>query len=213
MSRSFGRFVPMLALCLLASLTCGKDTSAPPLPDEPGPPTHIEGVLSYYEVVGNAQHNVSCTNQGTITIARDSADLTGTVHQTGTCIINGAYADNSGSAPVTGNVGAATVRFEFADCMYHGDLFNTPRDSAAGTSSFTVGGLVLAYGVIAGFGVGCTYVTPIATCIKWFPDKRGMIVGMAVMGFGVGPLVFGPLLETLLGTDKAMFAATIPRTF
>jgi OFA family oxalate/formate antiporter-like MFS transporter len=77
----------------------------------------------------------------------------------------------------------------------------------------TVGGLVLAYGVIAGFGVGCTYVTPIATCIKWFPDKRGMIVGMAVMGFGVGPLVFGPLLETLLGTDKAMFAATIPRTF
>ena len=141
MSRSFGRFVPMLALYLLASLTCGKDTSAPPLPDEPGPPTHIEGVWSYYEVVGNAQHNVSCTNQGTITIARDSADLTGTVHQTGTCIINGAYADNSGSAPITGNVGAATVRFEFADCMYHGDLFNTPRDSAAGTSSCTVGSL------------------------------------------------------------------------
>src|ERR1051325_10630127 len=141
MSRSFGRFVPMLALCLLASLTCGKDTSAPPLPDEPGPPTHIEGVWSYYEVVGNAQHNVSCTNQGTITIARDSADLTGTVHQTGTCIINGAHADNSGSAPITRNVGAATVRFELAACMYHGDLFNPPRDSAAGTSSCTVGSL------------------------------------------------------------------------
>src|ERR1043165_3701373 len=146
MSRSFGRFVPMLALCLLASLTCSKDTSAPPLPaapapDEPGPPTHIEGVWSYYEVVGNAQHNVSCTNQGTITIARDSADLTGTVNQTGTCIINGAYADNSGSAPITGNVGAATVRLEFADCMYHGDLFNMPRDSAAGTSSCQGGSL------------------------------------------------------------------------
>src|ERR1051325_10191855 len=111
MSRSFGRFVPMLALCLLASLTCSNDTSAPPLPDAPGPPTHIEGVWSYYEVVGNAQHNVSCTNQGTITIARDSADLTGTVHQTGTCIINGAYADNSGSAPITGTVGAAPVRY------------------------------------------------------------------------------------------------------
>ena len=77
----------------------------------------------------------------------------------------------------------------------------------------TVGGLVLAYGVIAGFGVGCAYVTPIATCIKWFPDKRGMIVGMAVMGFGVGPLVFGPLLETLLGADKAQLSVTIPRTF
>ena len=77
----------------------------------------------------------------------------------------------------------------------------------------TVGGLVLAYGVIAGFGVGCAYVTPIATCIKWFPDKRGMIVGLAVMGFGVGPLVFGPLLETLIGADKAQLSASIPRTF
>ena len=56
----------------------------------------------------------------------------------------------------------------------------------------SVGGLVLAYGVVAGLGVGFAYVTPIATCIKWFPDKRGMIVGLAVMGFGVGPLVFGP---------------------
>ena len=77
----------------------------------------------------------------------------------------------------------------------------------------TVGGLVLAYGIVGGFGVGCAYVTPIATCIKWFPDKRGMIVGMAVMGFGVGPLVFGPLLESLLGADKSMLAVTIPRTF
>src|SRR6266498_2028690 len=77
----------------------------------------------------------------------------------------------------------------------------------------TVGGLVLAYGVIGGFGVGCAYVTPIATCIKWFPDKRGMIVGMAVMGFGVGPLVFGPLLESLIGSDSSQFSATIPRTF
>jgi OFA family oxalate/formate antiporter-like MFS transporter len=77
----------------------------------------------------------------------------------------------------------------------------------------TVGGLVLAYGVVAGLGVGFAYVTPIATCIKWFPDKRGMIVGLAVMGFGVGPLVFGPLLEALIGRDAAQFQATIPRTF
>src|SRR2546429_3473725 len=58
----------------------------------------------------------------------------------------------------------------------------------------TIGGLVLAYGVVAGFGVGFAYVTPIATCIKWFPDKRGMIVGLAVMGFRVRTPVFGPLL-------------------
>ncbi len=77
----------------------------------------------------------------------------------------------------------------------------------------TVGGLVLAYGVVAGLGVGFAYVTPIATCIKWFPDKRGMIVGLAVMGFGVGPLVFGPLLESLIGKDPARLHETIPRAF
>src|SRR5258705_6311946 len=77
----------------------------------------------------------------------------------------------------------------------------------------TVGGLVLAYGVVAGFGVGFAYVTPIATCIKWFPDKRGMIVGLAVMGFRVGPLLFGPLLEMLMGKDPPQLGATIPRTF
>ena len=77
----------------------------------------------------------------------------------------------------------------------------------------TVGGLIVAYGVVAGAGVGFAYVTPIATCIKWFPDKRGMIVGLAVMGFGVGPLVFGPLVETLIGSDPARFHETIPRTF
>jgi OFA family oxalate/formate antiporter-like MFS transporter len=77
----------------------------------------------------------------------------------------------------------------------------------------TVGGLIFAYGIVAGFGVGFAYVTPIATCIKWFPDKRGMIVGLAVMGFGVGPLVFGPLLESLIGKDPARLHETIPRTF
>jgi len=77
----------------------------------------------------------------------------------------------------------------------------------------SVEGLILAYGVVAGFGVGFAYVTPIATCIKWFPDKRGMIVGLAVMGFGVGPLLFGPLLEALMGKDPAQLGETIPRTF
>ncbi len=77
----------------------------------------------------------------------------------------------------------------------------------------TVDGLILAYGLVAGFGVGFAYVTPIATCVKWFPDKRGMIVGLAVMGFGVGPLLFGPLLEVLIGKDPSRLGETIPRTF
>jgi MFS transporter, OFA family, oxalate/formate antiporter len=61
--------------------------------------------------------------------------------------------------------------------------------------------------------VGFAYVTPIATCVKWFPDKRGLVVGLAVMGFGIGSLVFAPLLEWLLGKDPALYAVTIPRTF
>lgn len=77
----------------------------------------------------------------------------------------------------------------------------------------SLNGLIFSYGIVAAFGVGFAYVTPIATCIKWFPDQRGRIVGLAVMGFGVGPLLFGPLLEALLGKDPAQFAITIPRTF
>lgn len=77
----------------------------------------------------------------------------------------------------------------------------------------TPAGLNLSYGVVAGLGVGFAYVTPIATCVKWFPDKRGLVVGLAVMGFGIGSLVFAPLLEALLGKDPAQYATTIPRTF
>ena len=65
-------------------------------------------------------------------------------------------------------------------------------------------GLIISYGVLGGLGVGFAYVTPVATCIKWFPDKRGMIVGLAVMGFGAGSLIFAPLLESLIGADASM---------
>lgn len=74
-------------------------------------------------------------------------------------------------------------------------------------------GLIVAYGVLGGLGVGFAYVTPIATCIRWFPDRRGLIVGLAVMGFGAGSLIFAPLLEALIGSDPAGYAETIPRTF
>ncbi len=83
----------------------------------------------------------------------------------------------------------------------------------AGLMHETVQGLVIGYGLIAGVGVGFAYVTPIAMCVKWFPDKRGMIVGLAVMGFGLGPLVFGPWLEWMIGKDVAVMGETIPKTF
>jgi OFA family oxalate/formate antiporter-like MFS transporter len=52
--------------------------------------------------------------------------------------------------------------------------------------------LYLTYGVIAGIGIGFGYIVPLATLIKWFPDKRGFITGIAVAGFGAGALVTAP---------------------
>jgi OFA family oxalate/formate antiporter-like MFS transporter len=83
----------------------------------------------------------------------------------------------------------------------------------AGAFGHRLEALIAGYGIIAGLGMGFAYVTPIAMCVKWFPDRRGFIVGLAVMGFGVGPLLFGPLIESLIGNDPSRYAFTIPRTF
>jgi len=74
-------------------------------------------------------------------------------------------------------------------------------------------GLNFAYGILGGLGVGFAYVTPIATCVKWFPDKRGTIVGLAVLGFGAGSLIFAPVIEALLGKDPALYDANLQKTF
>ena len=73
--------------------------------------------------------------------------------------------------------------------------------------------LIVTYGCVVGIGTGFGYVAPIATLVKWFPDKRGMMVGLAVMGVGVSPLVFAPIIERLVGKDPSRFASTIPSTF
>jgi MFS transporter, OFA family, oxalate/formate antiporter len=83
----------------------------------------------------------------------------------------------------------------------------------AGVVGHNPAGLILAYGCLVGLGTGFAYVAPIATLLKWFPDKRGMMVGLAVMGVGISPLVFAPLLEAVLGSDPARFASTIPQAF
>ena len=48
---------------------------------------------------------------------------------------------------------------------------------------------LLGYGVLGGCGLGLGYITPVSTLIKWFPDRRGMATGMAIMGFGGGALI------------------------
>ena len=59
--------------------------------------------------------------------------------------------------------------------------------------------LYLTYGIIGGAGIGFGYVCPIAAAVKWFPDKKGLITGLAVAGFGAGALFFaGPASSLLL---------------
>ncbi|MFH1804185.1 MAG: OFA family MFS transporter [Pseudomonadota bacterium] len=57
----------------------------------------------------------------------------------------------------------------------------------------------LGYGVIGGCGLGLGYVSPVSTLIRWFPDRRGMATGMAIMGFGGGAMIATPIKEWLLG--------------
>jgi OFA family oxalate/formate antiporter-like MFS transporter len=62
--------------------------------------------------------------------------------------------------------------------------------------------LVLGYGVIGGFGLGLAYIVPIAMLQKWFPDKRGLITGLAVGGFGFGAVLTSPIAQGLIDSNK-----------
>jgi OFA family oxalate/formate antiporter-like MFS transporter len=58
--------------------------------------------------------------------------------------------------------------------------------------------LYLSYGLLGGIGLGLGYIVPVATLVKWFPDRRGMITGIAVAGFGAGALVAAPIATRLI---------------
>ena len=95
-----------------------------------------------------------------------------------------------------------------------------PRDVAMAAGLFYGAGVFLAsladgrlwwmygsYGLLAGVGLGLGYIVPVATLVRWFPDRRGMITGIAVAGFGTGALVTAPLATRLIIDVGA------PRTF
>jgi len=58
--------------------------------------------------------------------------------------------------------------------------------------------MLIGSGVIGGIGLGLGYISPVSTLIKWFPDRRGMAAGMAIMGFGGGALIGSPLANDLM---------------
>ncbi|MEO0086310.1 MAG: OFA family MFS transporter [candidate division WOR-3 bacterium] len=66
------------------------------------------------------------------------------------------------------------------------------------SSARSISMLVFAYGVVSGIGIGFAYVCPIAAGVKWFPDKRGLITGLAVAGFGAGAFFVAPLAQGLI---------------
>src|SRR5215213_9913947 len=90
-----------------------------------------------------------------------------------------------------GNVGPRTVALT-AGVLYGVGVF------LAGFASNSLLLLYLTYGFVAGAGIGLGYIVPVATLIKWFPDKRGYITGIAVAGFGAGALLTAPIAKQLV---------------
>jgi MFS family permease len=70
--------------------------------------------------------------------------------------------------------------------------------SAGGVILHQLWMLWLGSGVIGGIGLGLGYISPVSTLIKWFPDRRGMATGMAIMGFGGGAMIGAPLADRLM---------------
>src|SRR3981189_2562371 len=70
--------------------------------------------------------------------------------------------------------------------------------SAIGVYTHQLWLMWLGSGIIGGVGLGLGYISPVSTLVKWFPVRRGMATGMAIMGFGGGPMIGAPLADLLI---------------
>lgn len=73
--------------------------------------------------------------------------------------------------------------------------------------------MILGSGVIGGIGLGLGYISPVSTLIKWFPDRRGMATGMAIMGFGGGAMIGSPLAVDLMKNFATPTSVGVLETF
>jgi MFS family permease len=71
----------------------------------------------------------------------------------------------------------------------------------------------LGCGAVGGIGLGIGYISPVSTLIKWFPDRRGMATGMAIMGFGGGAMIGAPLADRLMKFYATSAAVGVWQTF
>ncbi|OQK17417.1 MFS transporter [Methyloprofundus sedimenti] len=105
-------------------------------------------------------------------------------------------------------VGPRLTMFVAACCFGGGFLV-----SALGVYWHQIWLLYLGYGVIGGIGLGLGYVSPVSTLIKWFPDRRGMATGMAIMGFGGGAMIGAPLSIALMDHYKSATSVGVMEAF
>ncbi|OQW69407.1 MAG: MFS transporter [Proteobacteria bacterium ST_bin11] len=105
-------------------------------------------------------------------------------------------------------VGPRLTMFVAACCFGGGFLI-----SALGVQLHVIWLIYLGYGVIGGIGLGLGYVSPVSTLIKWFPDRRGMATGMAIMGFGGGAMIGAPLSVLLMDYFKSAESVGVTQTF
>ncbi|NMG68058.1 MFS transporter [Azoarcus indigens] len=85
--------------------------------------------------------------------------------------------------------------------------------SALGVYLHQIWMLWLGSGVIGGIGLGLGYISPVSTLIKWFPDRRGMATGMAIMGFGGGAMIGAPLADKLMNAFATPTSVGVWETF
>jgi MFS family permease len=85
--------------------------------------------------------------------------------------------------------------------------------SALGVYLHQIWMLWLGSGVIGGIGLGLGYISPVSTLIKWFPDRRGLATGLAIMGFGGGAMIGAPLADRLMGFFATPASSGVWQTF
>lgn len=93
-------------------------------------------------------------------------------------------------------------------CWCGGMLF-----SALGVYTHQFWMMILGSGIIGGIGLGLGYISPVSTLIKWFPDRRGMATGMAIMGFGGGAMIGSPLAAELMKNFASPAGVGVWQTF
>ncbi len=108
-------------------------------------------------------------------------------------ILGGLWQDRAGPRPV-----ATLAGLLYGAGYLLGGWFIAERSLA---------GLYFSYGVLGGIGMGMGYITPVATLTKWFPDRRGLMTGVAVAGYGAGALVMSPFAA------RSITARGVPATF